>query len=105
MLISEKELFSLGEDQFLSLDFSGRFKEVNSPRECFLKVSFWQIITITNKNKSLAIPGKRKWQPTPVFLPGESHGQSSLAGYSPWGHEELDMNEQLTSYNMGRDYR
>ena len=33
------------------------------------------------------IPWKRKWQPTPVFLPGESHGQRSLAGYSPWGHK------------------
>ena len=32
-----------------------------------------------------------KWQPTPVFLPGKSHGQRSLEGYSPWGHKELDM--------------
>ena len=32
------------------------------------------------------IPWRRKWQPTPVFLPGKSHGQRSLAGYSPWGH-------------------
>ena len=31
------------------------------------------------------IPWRREWQPTPVFLPGESHGQRSLAGYSPWG--------------------
>ena len=31
----------------------------------------------------------RKWQPTPVFLPGESHGQRGLAGYSPWDHKEL----------------
>ena len=31
-------------------------------------------------------PWRRKWQPTPVFLPGKSHGQRSLAGYSPWGH-------------------
>ena len=30
------------------------------------------------------IPWRRKWQPAPVFLPGESHGQQSLAGYSPW---------------------
>ena len=30
-------------------------------------------------------PWRRAWQPTPVFLPGESHGQRSLAGYSPWG--------------------
>ena len=35
-----------------------------------------------------------KWQPTPVFLPGASHGQS-LVGYSPWGRKELDMTEQL----------
>ena len=32
-------------------------------------------------------------QPTPVFLPGKSHGQRSLAGYSLWGHTELDMTE------------
>jgi len=32
-------------------------------------------------------PSSRKWQPTPVFLPGESHGQRSLAGYRPWGRQ------------------
>ena len=37
------------------------------------------------------IPWRREWQPTPVFLPGEFHGQKSLEGYSPWGHKELDM--------------
>ena len=36
------------------------------------------------------IPWRRKWQPTPVLLPGRSHGQRSLVGYSPWGHKELD---------------
>ena len=36
---------------------------------------------------------ERKWQPTPVFLLGESHGQRSLVGYSPWGCEELDTTE------------
>jgi len=36
------------------------------------------------------IPWRRKWQPTPVFLPGESHGQRSLAGYSPWDRKESD---------------
>ena len=35
-------------------------------------------------------PGGGAWQPTPVFLPGEPHGQRSLAGYSPWGHKESD---------------
>ena len=37
------------------------------------------------------VPWKRAWQPTPVFLPGESHCQRSLVGYSPWGHKQLDM--------------
>ena len=36
------------------------------------------------------IPWRRKWQPSPVFLPGESHGQRSLAGYSSLGHKESD---------------
>ena len=40
------------------------------------------------------IPWRRKWQPPPVFLPGQSHGQRSLVGYSPWGHKESDMNEE-----------
>ena len=39
---------------------------------------------------------RRKWQPTPVFLPREFQGQRSLAGYSPWGHKELDTTEWLT---------
>ena len=42
------------------------------------------------------IPWRRKWQPTPVCLSGESHGQRSLAGYSPWGRKEMDTIERLT---------
>ena len=38
-------------------------------------------------------PWRREWQPTPVFLPGESHGQRSLVGYSPWGPKESDTTE------------
>ena len=44
------------------------------------------------------LPCRREWQPTPVFLPGKSHEQRSLVGYSPWGYKELDMTEQLTKY-------
>ena len=50
-----------------------------------------------------SIPGSRrssgewKWQPTPVLSPGESHGQMSLVGYSPWGHKDSDTTEQLSS--------
>ena len=40
---------------------------------------------------------KREWQPTPVFLPGEFHGQKNLVGYSPWGGKESDMTEQLST--------
>ena len=45
------------------------------------------------------IPRRRKWQPTPVFLPGKSHGQRSLAGYSPSGHKELDLTKRLSNNN------
>ena len=41
------------------------------------------------------IPWRRKWQPTPVFLPEESQGRRSLVGYSPWGHKESDTTERL----------
>ena len=40
------------------------------------------------------IPWRRVWQPTPVFLPGESHGQRSLLGYSPWSHKEWAMTQK-----------
>ena len=36
------------------------------------------------------IPWRRAWQPNPVFLPGESHGQKGLGGYGSWSHKELD---------------
>ena len=38
---------------------------------------------------------RRQWQPTPVLLPGKSHGRRSLVGYSPWGRRELDTTERL----------
>jgi len=40
-------------------------------------------------------PLEREWLPTPVFLPGEFHGQRNLVGFSPWGCKEPDMTEQL----------
>ena len=45
------------------------------------------------------IPRSREWQSTPTFLSAESHGQRSLAGYSPWGHKESDTAERLTLHN------
>jgi hypothetical protein len=40
----------------------------------------------------------RKWQLTPVSLPGNSYGQRSLVAYSSWGHKEMDMTEQLSMH-------
>ena len=44
------------------------------------------------------IPWRRQWHPTPALLPGKSHGQRSLVGYSPWGREDLDTTERLHFY-------
>ena len=43
-------------------------------------------------------PGRRVWQSTPVFLPGESCGQRSLAGYCPWGLKESADMTQVTEH-------
>ena len=50
-------------------------------------------------------PWSRKWQLTPVFLPGKSHGQRRLAGYSPWGCKELDTTEGLSAQREGERER
>ena len=41
-------------------------------------------------------PWRRKWQPTPIFLPGKLHRQRSLMSYNSWGHKESDTTEKLT---------
>ena len=46
------------------------------------------------------IPWSREWQPTPVFLPGESHGRRSLVGYSPGGFKESDTTERLSTFSF-----
>ena len=48
----------------------------------------------------LEISWRRKWQPTPVFLPGEIHGQRSLAGCSPWDRKELNTNQLLSLFHV-----
>ena len=56
---------------------------VDGHLDCF------QLLAIMNKSTV------NKWQPTPVFLPGKSHGQRSLVGYSPWGHKESDVTKVI----------
>ena len=46
---------------------------------------------------------RRQWHPTQVFLPGKSHGQRSLVGSSPWGHEESDMTERLHLHALEKE--
>ena len=61
--------------------------------EVFVQEGEWLNLRLEEKAEE---PDCRKaWQSTPVFLPGESHEQRSLEGYSPWGYKELDMTERL----------
>ena len=48
----------------------------------------------------MKIPWRRKWQSTPVLLPGKHHGQRSLVGYSPWRRKESDTTERLHSLSV-----
>ena len=52
-------------------------------------------VTLLNCIHTTTFIYERKWQPTPVFLPGDSHGQRSLAGYNPWGRKESDTSVWL----------
>ena len=58
-------------------------------------MQYWGSLSIRQNNLD-SFPWRKKWQPTPVLLPGEFHGQSSRTGYSPWDHKELDTTLQLT---------
>ena len=60
-----------------------------------VKASAWNAGDLGSIPGSGKIPWRRKRQPTPVLLPGESHGGRSLVGYNPWGRKELDMTERL----------
>ena len=52
-----------------------------------------------------SIHWRRKWQPTPMFLSGKSHGQRSLAGYSPWGRKESDTTEHTRAHECTKIHR
>ena len=58
-------------------------------------ITSWQIGGETMETVIDFILGGSQWHPTPVLLPGKSHGWRSLVGYSPWGHYESDTTEQL----------
>ena len=99
-----------------SLDISNFLEEISSLSQSIVFLYFFAFITeegfVSSPCYSLElciqmgmrprfnpwvgkIPWRRKWQPTLVLLPGKSHGQKSLIGYSPHGHKESDMTERL----------
>ena len=59
------------------------------PHSYYLQIHFNEFIHFNQRDQ------RRRWHPTPVLLPGKSHGRRSLVGCSPWGCEELDTTEQL----------
>ena len=73
-----------------SPDYLG-FPGASEGKESACNAGAWGLIPGSGQ-----FPWRREWLLTPVFLPGESHGQRSLVGYSPWGRKKLDMIEQLT---------
>ena len=69
---------------------------VSRSHKAELKVGFiWGLWSSSNFMFVSRINGRRKWQPTPVLLPGKSHGWRSLVGYSPWGLKESDLTKWL----------
>ena len=69
-----------------------------SPKFTFLTISTWYCCCqfgAQTLRTTILLQWRRKWQPTPVFLPGESHGRRSLAGYSSRGRKESDTTERL----------
>ena len=79
---------------------------INAGMDCNVSRGLWglHILGILNRLQlwiilhmalCLGNRGRRKWQPTPVFLPGKSHGRRSLVDYSPWGCKKSDTTERL----------
>ena len=68
-----------------------QWKRIPLPMQEMLETQVWSL--------SKEDPLRRKWQPTPVFLPGESYGQRSLVGYSPWGPKESSMTERTHTHS------
>ena len=100
--------------EYVSVPNSGdSYRKNSNCREVFLSVSgiartrlprwlrWWRICLQCRRPRFDPwvgkIPWRSKWEPTPVFLLGEFHGQRSLAGYSPWARKESDTTKQLTT--------
>ena len=73
-------------------------------KSCLALLSWWFLNNKVKRDfssfsfiaRSAILVRRRQWQPTPVFLPGKSHGQRSLVGYSPWDGKESDTPRRLS---------
>ena len=74
-----------------NLPLAGTFYVLGFPGGSEVKASAWNMGDLGSIPGLGRSPGKGKWQPTPVLLPGESHGGRTLVGYSPSGGKELDF--------------
>ena len=87
-------IMALRQSLFMLLVFCAEHRKISVLRFfCFpsSKKTLWHI----GKMNIYVLFWRRKWQPTPVLLPGKFHGWRSRVGYNPWSHKESDMTEQL----------
>ena len=90
-IVHSLSVISLGLRYHLKFPFPWRFYEMIF-FECLRREYFFKGLEVFYLFVSFT---QIKWQPTPVLLPGESHGERNLVGYSPWGRKELDTTERL----------
>ena len=88
----------VGKVMFLIFNMLSRLIIALLPRSKYLLISWLQspsAVILEPKIHSTIFIWRKKWWPTPVLLPGKSHGWRSLVGYSPWSRKELDTPERL----------
>ena len=89
-MLSFKPAFSRSSFTFIKRLFSSSLSAIKVVSSAYLRLLIFLLAIPACASISPAL-----WQPTPVFLPGKSHGRRNLVGYSPWGHRKLDTTEQL----------
>ena len=97
-------IFQARELEWVAIPFSRGFQGGSRGKELTCQCWRRKVMRVWSFDPSVGkISWRKSWQPTPVFLPGEFHGQWSLVGYSPWGLKELNPIEQLTLLHRNRN--